>query len=84
MDSTGITILGSVQVDRASMSVELSNLDGVLLRKAHTRVHSDDVFREMFGEPGLDHVAQLVELLTAQVAETALRFFALWDETGGG
>jgi hypothetical protein len=80
MDSTGITILGSIQVDRASMSVELSNLDGVLLRKAHTRVHSDDVLREMFGEPSLDHVAQLDELLTAQEAETAPRFFALWDE----
>jgi DEAD/DEAH box helicase domain-containing protein len=39
MDSTGITILGSIQVDRASMSVELSNLDGVLLRKAHTQWH---------------------------------------------
>lgn len=79
MDSAGITILGSVQVDRASMSVELSNLDGVLLRKAHTRVRSDNVLREMFGEPGLDYVAQLVELLTAQEAEAAPRFFALWD-----
>lgn len=31
----------------------------------------------------LDHGAQLVKLLRTQEAKTALRFFALWDETGG-
>lgn len=43
MDSADITILGSVQVDCASMSVELFN--GVLLRYAHTCVYGDDVLR---------------------------------------
>ena len=50
MDSAGITILGSVQINCAPMSVELSNLNSVLLGQAHTRVHCDDVLREMFGK----------------------------------
>jgi len=64
MDSAGITILGSVQINCAPMSVELSNLNSVLLGQAHTRVHCDDVLREMFGEAGLDCVSQFVKLLT--------------------
>lgn len=68
MDRAGITILGSVQIDCAPMSVELSNLDGISLRQAHTCVHSEDVLREMFLEARLNHFPQLVKLLTTQEA----------------
>jgi hypothetical protein len=51
MHSGAVTILGSVQVDCASMSVELSNFDGVLLREAHARLNGDKVLGEMSQPP---------------------------------
>lgn len=60
MNSSSVTILGSIQVDCASISVELSNLDGVLLRQAHTRMHGDDA---LGWEAGFDHIAQFVKRL---------------------
>lgn len=71
MHGAGIAILCLIQVNRATVAVELTDFNGVLLAEPHAGMNRGHVFRKMFWEAARDYIMKLVIFFSAQEAQTS-------------